>query len=84
VAVIRVTWIGARWHKHRVQKSLDGALPAGRQSASGSTGRQRRNALLLLVFVAQPIYKHLLDRFIVGHQDVANRMAANEMADFLS
>ena len=83
MAVIGVTWIGARWHKHRVQKP-------GRSSASGSPkcvgqyGTASRNALLLLVFVAQPIYKHLFDRFIVGHQDVANRMAANEMADFLS
>src|SRR6185369_8850777 len=67
-----------------------GSEKAGRSAASGSPkcvgqyGTASRNALLLLVFVAQPIYKHLFDRFIVGHQDVANRMAANEMADFLS
>jgi hypothetical protein len=33
---------------------------------------------------AQPIQKHLFDGFVVRHQNMADRMAADEMANLLS
>ena len=39
--------------------------------------------LMPLFAGSQPVEKHLFDRFIVRHQDVAHSVSAHEMADFL-
>src|SRR5690349_5581621 len=65
-----------------------GSEKAGRYAASGWSkcvgpyGTDSRSALLLIVFVAPLIYKHLFVRFTVGHEEVAKRMAARELAEF--
>ena len=36
-----------------------------------------------LIALAQPIKEHLLDRFVVGHQNVAHGVPTHKMANFL-
>jgi len=40
--------------------------------------------LALLIALPQPIQEQLLDRFVVGHHDVADGVAADKVTDFLS
>ncbi len=42
----------------------------------------RRRYLLRLFASAQPIQEHLFDGLVIRHQDMADGMAADEMADF--
>ena len=37
----------------------------------------------MVVAVAKPIQKNLLDRLVIGHHYVADGVAADEVADFL-
>jgi hypothetical protein len=53
--------------------------PLAPQGVMRSPNRQR---LVLLVAMAQPVQKHLLDGFVVGHEHVPNRMTADKVADF--
>ena len=52
----------------------------GRMRARQPAGRRRY--LLRLFAGAQPIQEHLFDGLVVRHQDMADGMAADEVADF--
>jgi hypothetical protein len=41
-----------------------------------------QNGLVMLVAAAKAVNEHLLDRFVVGHEDVANGVAADKVANF--